>query len=129
MDARGITNELVKYTSRKVFTVTRRATLNLRNTTPKKTGYAASNWVPSLGGTAQGPYGSKDAVDYSRQFAGIQECKAYRITRTAAPIIINSVPYIEKLNGGSSLKAPPLFVEAAIAKAIRDTTQVRQVGT
>ena len=127
MDARGIVNELVKFTSRQVITVTRRSTINLRNSTPRKTGFAASNWVPSLGGTAVGPYGSKEAVDFSRQVAGLAEIRSYRITRTPPPIIINAVPYIELLNAGSSLQAPPLFVEAAISEAIRATANVRQV--
>lgn len=126
MDARGITNELVKFTSRQVIAVTGRATRNLRDRTPRKTGYAASNWVPSLGGTAVGPYGSKQQVDFSRQVAGLAEIRSYRITRTAAPIIVNAVPYIGLLNSGSSVQAPPLFVEGAISDAIRATANVRQ---
>lgn len=126
MDARGIVNELVKFTSRQVVTVTRRATLNLRNDTPVKTGYASSNWVPSLGGIAVGPYGSKDSVDFSAQVAGLASIRAYRLTRTEPPIIINAVPYIGKLNAGSSVQAPPLFVEAAISNAIAATANVRQ---
>lgn len=126
MDARGITNELKKFTSRQVITVTRRSTLNLRNSTPRKTGYAASNWVPSLGGTAVGPFGSKAQPDFSAQVAGLAEIRAYRITRTAAPIIINAVPYIGLLNSGSSLQAPALFVERAISDAIRQTAGVTQ---
>ena len=118
MDARGIVNELVKFTSRQAVTVTRRSTLNLRNRTPRKTGYAASNWVPSLGGTVVGPFGSKESVDFSAQQAGLQEIRAYRITRTPPPIIINAVPYIGLLNAGSSTQAPPLFVERAISDAI-----------
>lgn len=126
MDARGITNELVKFTSRQVVTVTRRTTLNLRDRTPRKTGYAASNWVPSLGGTAVGPYGSKEAVSFSAQNAGLAEIRSYRITRTEPPIIINAVPYIGLLNFGSSQQAPAFFVERAIADAIAATAGVRQ---
>lgn len=126
MDARGIVNELTKFTSRQVITVTRRTTLNLRNTTPRKTGYAASNWVPSLGGTAVGPFGSKDSVSFAAQQAGLAEIRSYRITRTPPPIIINAVPYIDVLNAGSSSQAPALFVERAISDAIRETAGVRQ---
>ncbi len=126
MDARGIVNELTKFTSRQVITVTRRATLNLRNATPKRTGHAASNWVPSLGGTAVGPYGSKQAVTYAAQNAGLQEIRSYRITRTPPPIIVNGVLYIDLLNAGSSKQAPAFFVERAISDAIRATAGVSQ---
>jgi hypothetical protein len=119
-----VTRELEKFTSRQVISVTRRLTLNLRNSTPKKTGFAASNWIPSLGAN-NGIFGSKRMVSFSAQNAGLSEIRSYRITRTEAPRVTNSVAYIDLLNSGSSLQAPAGFVERAIADAIASVAGVQ----
>lgn len=124
-DTRHVIDLLEKFTSRQVTTVARRITRNLRDSTPRKSGWAASNWVPSLGGTLSGPVGSKTAVSFAAQNAGMQAMSGYRITRTPPPIIQNFVPYIDLLNAGSSLQAPALFVERAISDAIAATAGVR----
>lgn len=118
-----VTRELEKFTSRQVISVTRRLTLNLRGATPKKTGFAASNWIPSLGAN-NGIDGSKRMVSFSAQNAGLAEIRAYRITRTEAPRVSNNVPYIDLLNSGSSLQAPAGFVERCIADAIASVAGV-----
>lgn len=119
-----VTRELEKFTSRQVISVTRRLTLNLRGATPKKTGFAASNWIPSLGAN-NGIDGSKRMVSFAAQNAGLAEIRAYRITRTEAPRVSNNVPYIDLLNSGSSLQAPAGFVERAIADAIASVAGVQ----
>ena len=119
-----VTRELEKFTSRQVISVTRRMTLNLRGATPKKTGFAASNWIPSLGAN-NGIAGSKRMVSFSAQNAGLSEIRSYRITRTEAPRVTNSVAYIDLLNSGSSLQAPAGFVERAIADAIASVAGVQ----
>ena len=119
-----VTRELEKFTSRQVISVTRRLTLNLRGATPKKTGFAASNWIPSLGAN-NGIAGSKRMVSFSAQNAGLSEIRSYRITRTEAPRVTNSVAYIDLLNSGSSLQAPAGFVERAIADAIASVAGVQ----
>ena len=119
-----VTEELKKFTSRQVIAVTRRLTLNLRASTPKKTGFAASNWLPSLGAN-RGIAGSKKMVTFSEQNAGLAEIRSYRITRTEAPRVSNNVPYIDLLNSGSSLQAPAGFIEAAIADAIASVAGVQ----
>lgn len=119
-----VTRELEKFTSRQVISVTRRLTLNLRNSTPKKSGFAASNWIPSLGAN-NGIAGSKQMVTFSAQNAGLSEIRSYRITRTEAPRVTNSVAYIDLLNSGSSLQAPAGFVERSIADAIASVAGVQ----
>lgn len=118
-----VVEELMQFTSRQVIAVTRRITLNLREGTPKKTGYAASNWIPSLGAN-NAIAGSKRQVSFAAQNEGLAEIRSYRITRTEAPRVQNSVAYIDLLNGGSSLQAPAGFVEDAIADAIAATAGV-----
>lgn len=116
-----VINELKSFTSRQAATVTRRATLNLRNATPKKSGFAAASWIPGLG-NVNGSAGSKDSVSYAAQNAGMREVLNYRITKTPAPRIVNNADYIEILNGGSSTQAPVGFIEGAISDAIRQTS-------
>ena len=119
-----VIDELEKFTSRSAAVLTRRMVRNLVAATPKKTGWAASNWLPSLGGTLRGPVGSKQAVTFGPQIAGMGEVSNYRITRTYPPVIVNDVPYIEILNYGSSIQAPPLFIESAIQQAIFESSGV-----
>ena len=119
-----VTRELEKFTSRQVISVARRLTLNLRAATPKKSGFAASNWLPSLGAN-NGIAGSKRLVTFADQNAGLSEIRSYRITRTEAPRVTNNVPYIDLLNSGSSLQAPAGFVEACVADAIASVAGVR----
>lgn len=119
-----VTDELEKFTSRQVITITRRIVSNLRSATPKKSGFAASNWIPSLG-DAYGTIGSKAAVSYAAQNAGLAEIASYRISRTLPPVIRNDAAYIELLNEGYSLKAPAGFIQEAIFNAIAATAGVR----
>lgn len=83
----------------------------LVNTTPVKSGRARSNWNPSLNtpdGTIREP-GQKPSIDPINA--------AYRITDTI--LISNNLPYIKKLNSGSSKQAPAGFVDAALARGKR----------
>jgi hypothetical protein len=126
MRAIEVTEELMNFTSRQAATVTRYATMELRDATPKKTGFAASNWIPSLGGFGSvAPVGSKLAVSYGSQNAGMRNVLSYRITKTPPPVIINQVAYIEILNAGSSDQAGINFIEDAVAAAIRRTANAK----
>lgn len=83
----------------------------LVNTTPVKSGRARSNWNPSLNtpdATIREP-GQKKSID--------PIASAYKITDTI--LISNNLPYIKKLNAGSSKQAPAGFVDAALAKGKR----------
>jgi hypothetical protein len=119
-----VINELKGFTSRQAATVTRRATMNLRNATPRKSGFAAASWIPGLG-SVSGSAGSPSGVSFAAQNAGMREVLNYRITRTPAPRIVNSTDYIEILNSGSSTQAPAGFIEEAISAAIRQTAGAR----
>ena len=83
----------------------------LVNTTPVKSGRARSNWNPSLNtpdATIREP-GQKQSID--------PIAKSYKITDTI--LISNNLPYIKRLNEGSSKQAPAGFVDAALAKGKR----------
>lgn len=119
-----VTDELSKFTSRMAITVTRRIIQNLNRSTPKKSGYAVSNWIPSLGDEL-GTFGSKAAVSFAAQAAGLAEISGYRISRTLPPVIRNDTAYIDLLNEGWSAQAPAGFVQEAVFNAIAATANAR----
>jgi hypothetical protein len=80
-------------------------------TTPVKSGRARANWNPSLNvpdTTIREP-NQKQSID--------PIAAAYKITDTI--LISNNLPYIKKLNAGSSKQAPAGFVDKALAKGKR----------
>lgn len=95
-------------------------TANLVGTTPVDTGWARSNWVPSIGTPVEQPTGSKESVSSGAQDQGLAAVAAtYTLER--GPIwISNNVPYITLLNSGTSQQAPAGFVQAAIRRAVDD---------
>lgn len=85
--------------------------------TPVDTGWASSNWIPHVGTPVLRPAGSPTNVSDAAQQAGIASVLGYR---SSGPVFVsNNVPYILRLNEGSSRQAPAGFVQAAIAKAVR----------
>ena len=95
--------------------------------TPVDTGWARANWIPVIGrpsrGAAKG--GSRaDRLSGARQLQAQQEtaiaaiATGYRLSMGAV-FVANNVPYIVRLNEGSSKQAPAGFVQAAIIKAIK----------
>lgn len=76
--------------------------------TPVDTGRARSNWIPSLN--------TPDVrlVDPNQKPDISPVIKSYTLDDTI--LISNNLPYIKKLNSGSSLQAPAGFVDMALAK-------------
>ncbi len=100
--------------------------------TPVDTGWARANWVPSVGapfrtdddvnpklrGPEAGGIGAVVGARAAEQQAGVAKVASSYTTDAGSAFISNNVPYIIKLNDGSSAQAPAGFVQAAIAKAI-----------
>lgn len=85
--------------------------------TPVKTGWARSNWIPSISVPVSSPSGSPESVNGGQQQQGIAAVAGYQ---GDDPVFVtNNVPYIQQLNDGSSKKAPAGFVEAAVDKAVQ----------
>ena len=91
--------------------------------TPVDTGWARANWVPQIGSPAEGTAGSREQAEAgilpSDAEAGqLSVALGYKLKK--GPVFItNNVPYIVKLNEGSSQQAPAGFVQGAIAKAVK----------
>lgn len=115
-----ILDDLDGLTERAVRRVSFNLSSNLIQLTPRDTGWAAANWVPSLGGAVQVTYGSKTAVDGGAQQRGLAAIAGYRAS-DGLVFVTNNVPYIQLLNDGHSAKAPVGFVEISIDMAIRQS--------
>jgi len=124
---RFVLDVLTRFTEKHVKVITLDAVANLVQDTPRRTGWARSNWVPSIGtpkdldGTpppedqAAGPVRQRDAA----REAGIAAIvTSYRLS-LGRIYITNNVPYIRRLNDGHSKQAPAGFVQGAILRAVR----------
>lgn len=99
---------------------------NLQNSTPVDTGHAGSNWVATFGTPYSGVDGSREAVSYAAQDAGIARLQNYDVGRHGKVFIRNNVPYVPYLDQGHSQQAPAGFVRAAILAALRRASRGRK---
>lgn len=124
---RFVLDALNRFTEKHVKVITLDAVANLVEDTPRRTGWARSNWVPSIGspkeldGTPPAEDQARAAVgqrDAAREAGIAQIVTGYRLS-LGRIYITNNVPYIQRLNDGSSKQAPAGFVQAAILRAVR----------
>ena len=86
--------------------------------TPVDTGWARANWIPSVGSPVESPAGFPGEVQQSFQQQGVDNVGRYSLSD--GPLYVsNNVPYIEKLNAGTSSKAPAGFVETDLDRAVQ----------
>lgn len=93
--------------------------------TPKDTGYAAVNWIPSTGAPVTELAGTRADAEEGRlngepQARGRAAIRAYELAQGDL-YDTNNVDYLRLLNLGSSDQAPALFVQRAIVQGIEDT--------
>ncbi len=113
----GFTEKLVKRLALNV-------TANLVEKTPVDTGWARANWVPQIGSPRTRTAGTRAAaenkqIDRAPHDRGILAILGYKLGPSI--FISNNVPYIKKLNAGSSSKAPSAFIQGAILRAVKQT--------
>lgn len=120
----AIIADLDRLTEREMVALTLEVTANLREDTPVDTGWAAANWVPSVGSQAADPpqlpgrANPGDVVSaLARAGEGEAELLGYRLSQ-GSTFVTNGVPYIQPLNNGSSAKAPAGFVQAGVERAV-----------
>lgn len=124
---RFVLDVLNGFTEKHVKIITLDAVANLVEDTPRKTGWARANWIPSIGqptavdGSPPTEDAAKSAVrqrDAARESAIANIVSAYKLPMGRV-FISNNVPYINRLNDGHSKQAPAGFVQAAILRAAR----------
>lgn len=119
---RTILRQLERLGERSVRRISLDITSNLIESTPVDTGWARANWIPSVTTPEEGTDGTRAAaeagnVSTGKQTAGQVKLGLYQLAQGQV-FVANNVPYILRLNDGSSSKAPAGFVEAAIKKAV-----------
>lgn len=117
----AIIGQLEQVTEKLIVRIGTNVTAELVVDTPKETGWAAANWVPSVGtaDSVPAPRPENLSVDdaASRQKGGLAQLSTYRLSKGRA-FITNNVPYIIPLNYGHSRQAPSGFVQRAIKNGI-----------
>ena len=108
--AKSIAEQLRKQTENAVKDVVLGIDEKLRRYTPVGTGHARENWIPSVGAPFTG-----EASGQGEHDRGVAAVVAYKLEDGPA-FESNNVPYIMKLNDGSSDQRPAGFVEQAIVE-------------
>lgn len=123
--------DLDRYTEGEVTALTLEVTSRLREVTPRDTGWARSNWVPSIGSPAPSlpqPEGRPTAGDVAKAAArsaqGEAEVLNFRM-ENGATFVTNGVPYLPRLNDGWSAQAPQGFVQQVVDEAVMRSRQGR----
>lgn len=87
--------------------------------TPVDTGHARRNWQVNYGAPNGNELPGVDKNGANTVQNGVSKVKAGRTRNAFIPLIVeNNVPYIGRLNEGSSRQAPAMFVELSIRRAI-----------
>lgn len=85
--------------------------------TPVDTGWARSNWLPSVGVPRRDTVGEPGKPNDAAAGLGQSEVADWKIAD--GPIYVtNNVPYIQRLNAGSSTQAPSGFVEGVVQREV-----------
>lgn len=122
---KAIVQALDKTTEAVVIRLGLNITANLVETTPVDTGWARANWVPSIGASKRTPEVRQPTSalvqgQAALQAAGQAGLLSYKIG-AGSVFISNNVPYIGRLNDGSSTQAPTGFIQAAIRRGVAQT--------
>jgi len=87
--------------------------------TPVDTGHARRNWQANYGAPSGQELPGVDQAGQNTIQSGVARIKSGEKRNAFLPLIIeNNVPYIGRLNEGSSRQAPAMFVELSIRRAI-----------
>jgi hypothetical protein len=102
----GVSRKLVLDTNRR-----------LAEDTPVDTTFARSGWIPSTGSPTKSLPGTRDNVQQDAATSGVAQIQHWDLFKGPA-FITNNVPYINRLNAGTSDQAPPGYVQNSIEKSI-----------
>ncbi len=121
---RAIVRSLGRLAERVVTKITLDVTANLVEGTPVDVGWARANWIPSIGvpfsANLSGMTPTPLDVAAANQERGVATARVLGYKLGLGKVFVtNNVPYVPRLNDGSSKQAPAGFVQRAIAKAIK----------
>lgn len=118
-ETRRISALIEDATSREMISLALRIHSGLVRKTPVDTGWARANWLPSVGTPIEETTGSPEDIDTSASAAGALQVAAYRGFDQGPIYVANNVPYIGRLNAGSSGQAPAGFIEGVVRSELR----------
>jgi len=119
--------DLSRFTAHETLSLALDIQANLQVDTPRDTGWARSNWVPSVGApfddpeweSVKDPTPAQVASAQTRQQEAISGLVGYTLAK--GPIFTtNGVPYIIPLNEGHSPQAGAGFVQRSVGRALRE---------
>jgi hypothetical protein len=87
--------------------------------TPVDTGRARANWIAALNGAAEGTTDDKSKSGGSAIAKAAGVIAGYDRDKDAEIHITNNLPYIGRLNEGSSYQAPANFVSIATRQGVK----------
>ncbi len=121
-----IIEDLDRFTEKKMVGLALEVTANLREDTPRDTGWARSSWVPALGRPSEQiaqPSGRPTSADVALAKAeserGLIEINRYAL-EMGSIFVSNNTPYIVPLNEGHSKQAGAGFVQRCVERAVRE---------
>lgn len=122
-----IVADLSRFTNEEVLGLALEVNANLREDTPRDTGWARANWMPSIGApfldtfasSVRDPTPAQVTGQQARQQAAEAKLLRYDI-EMGAIFTTNNVPYINRLNEGWSAQAGTAFVQRAVGRALME---------
>lgn len=122
-----VASRLTEGLERVVAEVTEEIGRELVPATPVDTGFARGNWRPSLNAPATVPVTNNDPTGAATIARITTVARQYRVGDTV--YITSNIPYIERLNEGSSPQAPAGFVQKSVrAGTARALVRINQTG-
>lgn len=101
---------------------------DLQEQTPVDTGWAASNWLPSVGIPIEDPAGTRESVQENAASVGLEGVLRWNIESGLPIFVVNNVPYISALNAGSSKQAAARFVDKIIQHRVAEANRRPIIG-
>lgn len=119
--------DLSRFTAHETLALALDIQANLQEDTPRDTGWARSNWVPSVGAPhfdpsvpeVKNPEPQQVAGAVQKQTEATATLSGYTIAQGAI-FTTNNVPYITALNEGHSPQAGRGFVQRSVGRALRE---------
>ena len=124
-EADRVARELEGFTTRAARQLLQAVSDNLQVTTPVLTGFARSNWYPSVGAPEPETLGTRELAELGSLQDSFRRRRVAEVVATytldqGSIYLQNNVTYVPLLNDGSSRKAPAGFIEQSVAQAAAD---------
>jgi hypothetical protein len=116
---------LEKTTTKRVISLALNIHGGLVEDTPVDTGWAKSNWLPSIKKPKRELVGAPNNINQIAVITGIAEVTGWNIVDEQPIYISNNVPYMRRLNDGSSKQAPSGFIESRIKQEVNKMNKRR----